>query len=184
MLFEIVFDFRNYIDFLQKIGAYDVFLPFLLVFAIVFAVLEKTKVLGEKSNINVVVSFVIGLLLVAQSAVVEIINSFLPRVSLIIVVFLAFLLVISMIAGKEFHGLTSWGLGIAIIVAMILLVVALNPTWPEFLTSADRDSILQIALPLMGAFVVIWLITGKPKNKEENGLGKFLGSFDKSLRDK
>ena len=38
--------FRGIIGFLDKIGVYDVILPFLLVFTIVFAILEKTKVLG------------------------------------------------------------------------------------------------------------------------------------------
>ena len=34
------------IDFLGRLGVYDVLLPFLLVFTLVFAFLEKTKVLG------------------------------------------------------------------------------------------------------------------------------------------
>ena len=36
--------FRDVINFFGEIGLYDVVLPFLLVFAIVFAILEKTKV--------------------------------------------------------------------------------------------------------------------------------------------
>jgi len=32
---------------LQDIGVVDVILPFILIFTIVFAVLEKTKILGE-----------------------------------------------------------------------------------------------------------------------------------------
>ena len=38
--------FRGIIEFFEKIGIYDVVLPFLLVFTIVFAILEKTKVFG------------------------------------------------------------------------------------------------------------------------------------------
>ena len=38
--------FRGAIEFFDKIGVYDVILPFLLVFTIVFAILEKTKVFG------------------------------------------------------------------------------------------------------------------------------------------
>ena len=36
--------FRGVIDFLGKLGVYDVILPFLLIFTIVFAILEKTKI--------------------------------------------------------------------------------------------------------------------------------------------
>ncbi len=38
--------FRSAISFLNDIGLYDVVLPFLLVFTLVFAILEKTKLLG------------------------------------------------------------------------------------------------------------------------------------------
>ena len=38
--------FRTAIGFLDKLGVYDIILPFLLVFTLVFAILEKTKILG------------------------------------------------------------------------------------------------------------------------------------------
>ncbi len=41
-------DFRRYIVELQNMGIIDVVLPFLLVFVIMFAVLQKTKILGNK----------------------------------------------------------------------------------------------------------------------------------------
>ena len=38
--------FTGVLSFLERFGFYDIVLPFLLVFTIVFAVLEKTKILG------------------------------------------------------------------------------------------------------------------------------------------
>ncbi|MDP7506475.1 MAG: hypothetical protein QF362_03470, partial [Candidatus Woesearchaeota archaeon] len=38
--------FREALIFFGEIGIYDVVLPFLLVFTIIFAILEKTKVFG------------------------------------------------------------------------------------------------------------------------------------------
>src|SRR3989338_6986549 len=61
--------FRQVIEFFDTIGLFDVVLPFLLVFTIVFAILEKTKVLGTeeidgkkytKKNLNAIASFVIN----------------------------------------------------------------------------------------------------------------------------
>ena len=40
--------FRGVISFLNTLGVYDIILPFLLVFTLVFAILEKTKVLGTE----------------------------------------------------------------------------------------------------------------------------------------
>ena len=48
----------NAIDFLKRLGFFDVILSFLFIFTIVFAILEKTKILGiekdgrPKKNIN------------------------------------------------------------------------------------------------------------------------------------
>lgn len=100
--------FRGALVFLDKIGIYDVVLPFLLVFAIVFAILEKTKVLGvekvegheyTKKNINAIVSFVIAFLVVASTKLVRAINESLANVVLLLLVSISFLLLI----GSFYH---------------------------------------------------------------------------------
>ena len=72
--------FRGTFNFLDKIGVLDVVLPFLLVFTIVFAILEKTRVFGTevidgkhytKKNLNSLASFAIAFFAVASSRVVE-----------------------------------------------------------------------------------------------------------------
>ena len=52
-------DFRDVLSLGEEIGAFDVLLPFLLVFTLAFAVLDKSKILGKMKQLNVVVSFVI-----------------------------------------------------------------------------------------------------------------------------
>ena len=75
--------FRNVIEFFEEIGLYDVVLPFLLVFTVVFAMLEKSRVLGydeingekvPKKNLNSMVAFVIAFLTIASTKVVAVIN--------------------------------------------------------------------------------------------------------------
>ena len=76
------FNLQDSLNYLIDLGVYDVLLPFLLVFSIVFATLEKTAILGkDKSNINAIVAVVTGLLLVVQRGIVDTINIFLPRIS-------------------------------------------------------------------------------------------------------
>ncbi len=172
VLFQTAFSFTDAIDYLVDIGVYEVFLPFLLIFAIIFAVLEKTKVLGtDKSNINGIVAVVIGLLVVVQTGIVEIINSFLPRVSLIIVVILMGLLIIAMMAGKEFEGLKEGALGFGVIVTIIAIILALTgtPGSSSWLTSADREALLRIGIPLLIFLGVIWFVVRKPKTQNEEG---------------
>ena len=75
--------FRGALEFFEDIGIYDVILPFLLIFTIVFAILEKTKVFGTeeiegtkytKKNLNAMASFVISFMVIASSQLVEIIT--------------------------------------------------------------------------------------------------------------
>ena len=121
------FNLADSINYLISLGIFDILLPFLLIFSIVFAILEKTKILGsDKKNINAIVAVVVGMLVIVQQGIVQTINLFLPRVSLIIVVILMGLLVISMIAGREFSGLKGGVLGFAIIVIIIAIILALT----------------------------------------------------------
>ena len=95
--------FGNVIVFLEKLGVYDIVLPFLLVFTIVFAVFERTKVFGteevdgvkySRKNLNAMVAFVIAFLVVASSQLVGIINKSLSRLVLLILVSISFLVLI------------------------------------------------------------------------------------------
>lgn len=95
--------FRGVIEFFDKIGLYDVVLPFLLVFAIVFAILEKTKVFGmedidgkkyTRKNINAIVAFVMAFLVVASSQLVEIISTVSSYTVILLMVSILFLLLI------------------------------------------------------------------------------------------
>lgn len=103
--------FRGIILFLDKIGIYDVILPFLLTFTIVYAFLEKTKILGtdtikkdgatietSKKNLNSIAAFAIGFFVVASSWIVGIINEAMANIVLLVLVSMCFLLLIGSFA--------------------------------------------------------------------------------------
>ena len=103
-------------------------LPFLLVFFIVFAILEKTKLFGEgKKQLNALISFVIGLIFVSVLFPVLVINNLILFLTVALVSIFVLLLIWGFIFGdaKGFK-LPDWmkiGLvvitGIAFIVAII-----------------------------------------------------------------
>lgn len=95
--------FRNTIEFFEKMGLYDVVLPFLLVFTIVFAILEKTKVFGtedidgkkySKKNLNAMAAFVIAMLVILSSKLVEIITKVSSQVVILLLLVVLFLLLV------------------------------------------------------------------------------------------
>ena len=100
--------FRGALLFLDEIGIYDVVLPFLLVFAIIFAVLEKTKILGmekiegveyTKKNINAIIAFVVAFLVVISTKLVAAINEAMANIVLLLLVSISFLLLV----GSFYH---------------------------------------------------------------------------------
>src|SRR3989338_6054647 len=95
------------IIFFQQIGIYDVVLPFLLTFAIVFAILEKSMVFGKepgtqlpRKNLDAVVAFTVAFLVLASAQLVETITTVSARMVVLMLLVVAFL----MLAGMFFKG--------------------------------------------------------------------------------
>ncbi len=107
-------DLYNIIYELQGNGVFEFLLPFLLIFTLAFAILEKTKILGEdKKNINAVIALIMGLLMVTQFEIVQTMNNFLPKISLFLVIAVMFLVMVSLFGANLEHGFSGifWALG-------------------------------------------------------------------------
>ena len=181
------------IEFFRDFGLFDVVLPFLLVFTIVFAILEKTRILGTvkikgedipNKNLNSMVAFVVGLLTVATANVVRTLNESLPNIVLLTVVGVSFLIMIGVFMKTEEFDFKAKHprLYLTFIVLMFIGVIAI------FLNSiydADGNSWLEIALFfittewsgaaftsiifLIVAVLAIYWITRSTKEKKESG---------------
>ena len=126
---------RGVIQFLEEVGVYDVVLPFLLVFTIMFAILEKTRILGTetvegvqytKKNLNSMMAFVSAFLVIASTRLVAIINATVANAVLILIMITLFLLLMGSMykEGEEVFigGGLRWGLTGAIGIALLLIV--------------------------------------------------------------
>jgi len=130
--------FRGMIQFLGEIGVYDIILPFLLVFTIVFAILEKTKIFGvddvdgvktTKKNINSMVAFSIAFLVIASTRLVAIINEVMANIVLLLMLSISFLILAGSLFGdKEFtlENFPKWMTFFMIIMFVGIVVIFLN----------------------------------------------------------
>lgn len=89
------------VAFLDAFGFFNVILPFIFVFAVMYAILEKTAILGKekkgdkdvpRSSINAMVSFAVGLFVVGATNVVSVIRESLPMIVLVLIAIVCFLL--------------------------------------------------------------------------------------------
>ena len=117
--------FGQWLTALENLGLLEVLLPFLLIFTIAFAVLQKSKILGPESRrFNVIVSFVLAMASVIphvigrQPDVVPIINSALPNVSLLMIASMMALLLMGVFGSDVNVGgsdLAGWAVLFAIV---------------------------------------------------------------------
>ncbi len=78
----------------------EMLLPFLLVFVVVFAILQKSKILGGgKAQIDALVALVIGLILIGVPQPREIIVGIMPWLAVGVAVILVFLILYGFVAG-------------------------------------------------------------------------------------
>ena len=129
--------FRQIITFFQKMGLYDVILPFLLVFTVVFAILEKTKVFGmeeydgkkyPKKNLNAMAAFVIAFLVVASTELVRIISDSVAQAVVVLFMAVLFLLLVGSFykEGEAVYLEGGWKLTFMIIVFVSIVGIFLN----------------------------------------------------------
>ena len=148
--------FREAIDFFGEIGLFDVVLPFLLVFTIVFAIFEKTKVLGmeeiegkkyTKKNLNAMASFVIAFLVVASSQLVEIITKVSANAVFVLFLSVLFLLLVGSFykEGEPVFLEGGWK-----IVFMIIVFIAIVGIFLDAIKSSDGRTWLQRVLDFSG----------------------------------
>lgn len=160
----------NVIEFFQVIGIYDVVLPFLLTFVIVYAILDKTMIFGKepgtelpRKSINALVGFVSGFLVIASAQLVEVLTTISARMVVVMLLIVLFL----MMAGMFFKGEgefktfleTKWNsLFVGVILVGVLFVfmasikTARGTTWldelllwlSQFMTSTAVASVLLI----------------------------------------
>jgi hypothetical protein len=116
------------LTFLQSPVLTKFILPFLLIFFLVFAILEKTKIFGSK-QINALISFVIGFIFVSAIFPKEIVGNLILFLTVAIVIVFIVLLLWGFVAGEEglkFSGAPKalkWVIGIVIVLVVIVAVV-------------------------------------------------------------
>lgn len=92
----------NAIDFLTAFGFFDVVLPFLLVFTVTFGVLEKSNLFGkDKKNLNAMLAFTVGFLVVAATQITQAIQLSIPKVAFMLIVLISLLILVGSLMGQQ-----------------------------------------------------------------------------------
>lgn len=102
---------------------FSLILPFLLVFAVVFAILNKSKILGSKAGVDTIVAAVVGLLALQWDFMPRFFAELFPRLGMGIGVLLALLILIGLFMH---HGQNVWLIILGCIGFIVWLVVIIQ----------------------------------------------------------
>ena len=148
--------------------AVKIIYPFLLVFTLVFAILQKSKILGEdKRQIDALVALAVGLIVVAFSWATNIIAGLMPFLAVSVVILLVFMILYGFVASDMREGLKlpkqlQYCIGILAGIALIIAVIVATGQWDKAYNalfgggsfSSLASNILMIAI-ILGALAVV-----------------------------
>lgn len=157
----------------EEFGIFDIVLPFLLVFTVIFAILQSTKILGAKKNVDAVVALVLALLVIQSETIVGTIRRFLPNVALAVIVILMFLLFLGIFIGPR-----EWRRSSLVAAAAIIAIVAIfwslarGTEWVGALAPITEwlqrlpVGIIAVLIIIIAAVIVVLSESGKEGKRE------------------
>lgn len=173
----------DFVRVLYEFGIVDVILPFVLVFTVIFAILQKAKIFAEK-KFNVIIALVLGLLFVIPHVTgqyykigfdpVDVINMALPSVSILLIAFLLVLILVGLFGVSTSGGIATIAVVISLVAVGAIFSNAVGlwgtgglPYYLRFLEDPDIQALIIIIL-VFG--LIVWFVTKEP-SKEGMGSG-------------
>jgi len=177
------YNLEEFVEIINSWGLRDVMLPFLLIFVIIFALMAKARILGErKKKYNLIVALVMALLFIIPHVMdrypsnfdpVDIMNEALPSISIVIVAAIGALIIIGAFGGQVSTRPAHLTGGVIVIGAVIYTIFVYPILSPLLLAIAiifvittafsnptkDKSGYVQGAISI-GAFVVVLYFFG------------------------
>jgi len=153
----------------------DYILPFVLVFAIMFAILERSNIFGEgKKQINALIGLVIGLILISFPASRDVIVKLMPVLAVIVVILLCFLIIYGFAKQEKDIKLPRGAIAAIFTISIIVIAITLakiTGVWDPLLafakTSGGEKVVANIIFvaAIATAMVAVWTMKAHDYSK-------------------
>lgn len=108
----------------QNWGIFDVLLPFLLIFSVVFGILTWINIFGKNKPVCVIISLVIGLMSVRVDYVSKFFSEIFPRVGVGLAVLLSLVILAGMFIVDDEKRYWAWGISAVGFIVWVISVAA------------------------------------------------------------
>ncbi|MFH1850626.1 MAG: hypothetical protein ABH879_10705 [archaeon] len=189
------YNLEGFVEVVESWGLTDVLLPFLLIFTIFFAILQKSDILGDdKKNMNVAVSVIIALIVVIPHVLgvypsnaldpIYYLNTAIPTVSIIVVAIVMMLILIGLFGGQ------TRMLGVALpgwitLISFLLIIIVFGASagwwggWQWFIDFFGSDAVAIIIILLVFGILIAFITSGETKDNDKR---KAFGEMGKNLQ--
>tara|TARA_Y100000034_G_scaffold97974_1_gene119827 strand:- start:3969 stop:4523 length:555 start_codon:yes stop_codon:yes gene_type:complete len=166
----------NLTDILNNLADYGVFvylLPFLLIFAVVFGILEKAKILGTNRGVHATIALAVGLLALQFDYVSTFFASIFPYAGIGIAIVLVALILMGLINKNDDH----WAKYIWLVIGGVAFIAVVWASLDDlgFLFGrglGDFADIVPVVLVLAAlGGLIAWIVVGSGRNSGGGGSG-------------
>jgi hypothetical protein len=170
------------LGFLERLGLFDVLLPFMLIYVMVFALLERTRVFGfdvintdkgevkiSKQNLNAMFSFAIAFFAILSSQVVQTLHRAIGPVMILLLLIVLFLMLVSVFNKEGMFDFTDkknkgWMIGFIIVILITIILIFMgsiqNDAGLSWLTVFWGFVSSQVNTGFIGAIVLLLIMVG------------------------
>jgi peptidoglycan/LPS O-acetylase OafA/YrhL len=151
----------------------EVLLPFLLVFVLVFAILQKSKILGDgKAQIDALVSLAIALMLIAFETPRDIVVNLMPWLAVGLSVILVFMILYGLVAGDLSNApdWMKWVFGILaglFTIGVVLYVTGFYTVIQDWFSGTNSIMSDVIIIVVIGVALAVAFRSGGSSGKSE-----------------
>ena len=140
----------------QNAGVFAYLLPFLIIFAVVYGILNKTKLLGENRGVQATIALAVGLMSLLNDYVSTFFSSLFPYAGMAIGVLLVALILMGLLSDQDWSYRIWMLVGLVGFVAVVL--AAMNDSrWVIGWQLADSWPAILAGLVVLGLFYfIVW----------------------------
>lgn len=157
----------------EQAGFFSYLLPFLLIFALIFGILQQIKLFKDNKAINGIIALVVGLMALQAPMVAEFFSSLFPRLGIGLAIILGLLILAGMFMDPEKAGVSVTLMAIGAIIFVIILVqTAGELNWSSGWWWRDNWPMLAGVIIILAAIGII-VGGGQKESKPWRGLWPF-----------
>jgi len=148
-------------------GMSEFLFPILLIFLLAFAILGKTKILGENTQILAWVSVAIAVIFVAVPSARNIVNQLVPFLAVMAVIFLIFMILYGFILQGDVKiegGLKTFFL-IVILASLAVAILAATGYWDNLVNFVNTQTGIVVNIFIVIVLAIVVFVVVRPAVK-------------------